>query len=89
MAQRAGLEERFLAVKRRRTRCAPGFPVGCGIRVTLQAEQIDVAHAQHVDIRAAVRKMARGAALDFHGFVFEDKRSLLVGVTGETDGVLC
>ncbi len=89
MAQRARLEESLLAVKRRCPRRPTGFAVGSGIRVALQAEQIDVAYAQHVRIGASVRNVAGRASLDFYGLMFEHERPLLVGVAGEADGILC
>lgn len=89
MAQRTGLEEGLLTVERRRARCVTSFSVGSGIRVALQAEQIDVAHPQHVDIGSTMRKMTGRASLDFYRFMLEDKWSLLIGVTIEANGVLC
>jgi len=58
MAQRARFEKSFLAVKRRRSRRRTGLGTGHNIGVALQAQQIDVAHPQHVRIGAAVRNMA-------------------------------
>jgi len=57
--------------------------------VALQAQQIDVAHAQHVRVGSAVRNVAGRAAFDLHGLVLEDKRSLFVSVAGEANRVLC
>ena len=56
--------------------------------MALQAEQVDVAHSQHVGIGASVRYVAGGAAFDLHGLVLEDERTLLIGMAGEADGIL-
>jgi|HubBroStandDraft_5_1064220.scaffolds.fasta_scaffold18591_2 hypothetical protein len=89
MAQRARLKEGLLAVKRRRPRSVTGFRIHKGICVALQAKQVDVAHPEHVNIRAAMRNMTGRATLDLYGFVFEHKRPLLIGVARETNRVLC
>ena len=57
--------------------------------MALQAEQIDVAHSQHVHIRAGVGNMAGCATLDLYGLVLEYVGPLLVGVAGEANGILC
>ena len=57
MTQSARLEESLLAVNEGAPRPA-SFPVGSGIGMALQAEQIDVAYAQHVRIRAFTRNVA-------------------------------
>jgi len=57
--------------------------------VTLQAEQINIAHPQHVSIGATVGNVTGRAPLNFHRLMLEDERALLVGMAGETDGILC
>src|SRR5580698_1094850 len=89
MAQRARFEEGLLAVKRRSSWRVASLPVHKGISVALQTQQIDVAHLQHVNIGTAVGRMAGRATLHFHGFMLKHERSLLVGVTTETNGILC
>ena len=56
--------------------------------MALQAQQIDVAYSQHVDIGASMGKMARRASFNLYGLVLEHKGSLLVDVALEADGVL-
>ncbi len=56
--------------------------------MALQAEQIDVAHSQHVHIRASMGNMAGCAALDLYWLVLEHVWPLLVGVAGEANGIL-
>ena len=75
-------------MKRRRPRRVTGFRIHKRICVALEAEQIDVAHAEHVSIRASMRNMTRRATLDLYGLVFEHKRPLLIGVARETNRVL-
>ena len=89
MAQRARLKEGLLAVKRRRSRRITGFRIHKRICVALQAKQVDVAHPEHVNIRAAMRNMTGRATLDLYGLVFEHKRPLLIGVARDTNCVLC
>jgi len=89
VTHRTRLEKCLLAVKRRGSTCGFDFGFGQHVGMALQAKQIHVADAQHVGIRAAVGKMARLASFDLHGFMFENKRSLLVDVAGKTDSVLC
>lgn len=85
MAQRAGLKEGLLAVKRRR----PPRPGAAGhVGVTLQTEQIHVAHPKHVKVRAPVGNVAGRASLDLDRFMLEHKGTLLVGMAGEANGVL-
>ena len=67
---------------------AAGFPVGRGIRVALQAQEINVANAQHVRVGTAVRDMTRLAALNLHRFVLKNERPLFVRVAGKTNLVL-
>ncbi len=88
MAQRAGLEESLLAVKRRSPGRAAGFCIGSDIGVALQTEQIDVAHPQHVRIRATMGNMAGRTAFDLYRLMLEDERSLFVGMAGKADGIL-
>ena len=88
MAQGARLEESLLAVKRRCARRSAGFPGGGRVGMALQAQQIDVAHSQHVRIGTSMGSMAGRAALDFYGLVLEHKRPLLVGVASEANRVL-
>ena len=57
--------------------------------MALQAKQVDVAHPEHVNIRAAMRNMTGRATLDLYGLVFEHKRPLLIGVARDTNCVLC
>jgi len=88
VAYRAGLKKSFLAVERRRSASRASFGVGQRVGVALQAQQINVADAQHVGIGATVREMARLAAFDLHRRMLENERSLLINVAGEADGVL-
>ena len=76
-------------MKRRCPRSVTGFRIHKRVRVALQAKQVDVAHSQHVNVRAAMRNMAGRAALDLYGLVFEHKRSLFVGMARKTNRVLC
>jgi hypothetical protein len=75
-------------MERRGSGRASGFCVGGDIGMALQAEQIHVAHPQHVRIRVSMRNVAGRAAFDFHRLVLEHERALFVGVAGEADGVL-
>lgn len=84
VAQHARLEETRLVMERRSARRRTERRS----RVALQAEQIDVADFQHVRIRPAMRQMAGLASLDFHRGVFEHKRTLLVRMALEADGIL-
>lgn len=52
-----------------------------GKRVTLQAQQVDLAHAKKTWIVRTVWRVATGASFGLHGHVFIHKRSLLLGVT--------
>jgi hypothetical protein len=71
-------------VKRRRHHADGSRRVGRRqIRVTLQANIADVLPRQHSRIRGAVRLMARRAALETHGPVFERERTALVSVAVE------
>ena len=56
--------------------------------MALQAEQVDVAHLQHVRIRPAVDQVACLTAIRLHRLVLENKRPLLVGVALEADFAL-
>src|SRR5208337_299276 len=55
--------------------------------VTLQAQQVDLGHAQEARIRRAVRRMAAHAAFRLHRHVLIDEGSLLFGVTLVADRV--
>ena len=83
VTQNARLEKTSLVVKRRRSR----RPAETGLRVALQAEQVDVAVLQHVSICPTVRDMAGRASFQLHGTVWEHEGSLLVLVALETDGI--
>jgi hypothetical protein len=48
--------------------------------MALQAQQIDLAHAQETRIRRAMRSMATGAAFGFDRHVLVHERALLVGM---------
>jgi hypothetical protein len=89
MAQRARLKKCLLAVKRRRPRRVTGFRIHKRICVALEAQQIHVAHAEHVSIRASMRNMTRRATLHLYGLMFEHKRTLLIRVARKTNRVLC
>jgi len=84
VAKRACLEESILVVK---ARC-PRSSAKTRLCVTLQAEQIYVAHLQHVRIRATVSNMARLASLNLYRLVLEHIRPLLVGMALEADKIL-
>lgn len=56
--------------------------------MALQAEQIDVAHSQHVNICASVRNMTGRASFDLHGLMLEDERTLFIGMAGKADDIL-
>lgn len=84
MAQGARLEEARLVVERRR----PRRTAETGSRVALQAEQIDVAHLQHVCVRTAVNHVARLAPVGFHWNVLVHKGALLVDVALKADHIL-
>ena len=59
-----------------------------GKRVALEAQQVYLRALQQARIRGAVRHVARGATLDFHGFMFVNERPGLFRVAGETNQVL-
>ena len=83
VAQSARLEESGLVVERWRSRRRAERR-----RMTLQAEQVDVADFQHVWIGPTVRHVARLAAIYFYRRVFVDEGSTLVHVAGEANGIL-
>ena len=56
--------------------------------VTFQAEEIDLATLEKPGICRAMRRMARGAAFDFDGFMLVDEGTGLVGMALEANGVL-
>jgi hypothetical protein len=84
VAKRACLEESILVVKARR----PGSSAETRLCVALQAEQIYVAHLQHVRIRATMSAVAGLASLDLYRLVLEHIRPLLVGMALEADKIL-
>lgn len=84
VTQHAGLEKARLVVERRRSR----RPAKAGLRVTLQAEQVDIAQFQHVRIRPAMHQVAGLTTIYLHRLVFEDEWPLLVGVALEANLVL-
>src|SRR5260370_21610088 len=84
MTQNARLEKTGLVVKRRRSR----RPAKTGLRVALQAEQVDVAQPEHVGIRTTVHQVAGLAAVYFYRLVFKHEGTLLVGVALEADRIL-
>ncbi len=57
--------------------------------MALQAEQIHVAHSQHVHVRASMGDVAGRAALDLYGLVLKDVWPLLVRVARKANGILC
>lgn len=57
--------------------------------MALQAQQIHVAHPEHVNVSAPMWNVAGRASLDLDGLVLEYKRSLLVSVAREANGILC
>ena len=59
-----------------------------GQRVTLQAQQVDLADLQQSRIGGTVWHMATGAALGFHGHVLKDEGAFLFPVALETHLVL-
>lgn len=83
VTERARLKLRGLVVEGRR---AGGIGERCC--VATQAEQVDVAHFQHMRIGRAVRRVAGLAAFHLHDLMLEDKWPLLVRVASETHGVL-
>jgi len=58
-----------------------------GERVALQAQQIHLTDAQQPRIGRTVRRMAAGATLGLHRYMFVNERTLFVGVTFEADSV--
>ena len=56
--------------------------------MALQAQQIDIAHPQHVNIRAPMGNMTGRASLHLYRLMLKHKRPLLVGMAGEANGVL-
>lgn len=88
MAQRARLEESLLAVKRRCSGRPASFPVGRGIGMALQAQEIDVAYSQHVRIGASMGNVAGRATFDFDWLMLEHERPLLVGMASEANRIL-
>lgn len=56
--------------------------------MALQAEQVDVAHLEHVRVRSSMDVVAGFATIRFDGRVFIDKGSLFVHVAFEADSVL-
>ena len=56
-------------------------------RVTLQAEQVYLAHSQVAWIGGPVRRVTTAAALRLHRHVFIHKRSLFVGMALDADRV--
>ena len=55
--------------------------------MTLQTQQVHLAHAQESRIVGSVRRVTTGATLCFHRHVLIDKRTLFVDVTLGTDGI--
>ena len=84
VAKRACLEESVLIMKAGR----PGSSAETRLRVALQAEQIYVAHLQHVRVWATMSNVARLASLDFHSLVLEHIGALLVGMALKADKIL-
>ena len=84
VAQRARLKQARLVVKRWHARCT----AKTRRRVTLQAQQVDVAQFQHVRIWSAVRQMARLASFHLHRGMLVHKRPLLVRVAFKTNRIL-
>lgn len=48
--------------------------------MTLQAQQVDLAHAQEARIRRAMRRMATGAAFRLHRYMFVHERASCISV---------
>jgi hypothetical protein len=84
VAQGAGLEKGVLIVER----WSSGRTAETRSGMALQAQQVYVAHLQHVRIRAPMRHVAGLASIHLHYFMLEYKRSLLVGVAFEADRIL-
>ncbi len=84
VAKGARLEETCLVVEGRRA----GSAAEARRRVALQAEQVHVAHFQHVRIGAAMDDMARLASVRFYRRMLVNKRPMLVGMTLETNLIL-
>ena len=84
VAKRACLEESILIMEAGR----PGSSAETRLRVALQAEQIYIAHLQHVRVWAAVGNVARLASLDFYRLVLEHIGPLLVGMALVADKIL-
>jgi len=57
--------------------------------MAIQAKVVDRVHFQHVRVRAAVRHVACGAAIDLHRLVFVHKRPLLIPMALEAHRILC
>ena len=55
--------------------------------VTLQAQQIHLAHAQKTRIGRAMGRVTTAAALSLHRYMLKDERPLLVGVAFDTNRV--
>ncbi len=55
--------------------------------VTLQAQQVHLAHPQVTRIGRAVRCVTTAAALSFHRYMLIDERALLVGVAFDTNRI--
>ena len=83
MTQRASLILLGLVVKRG---CSWRAGIHCE-GVAFQANQIHLATVQEAWVGRTVRRVACDAALDFHGFVFENEGPSLIRVALETDGV--
>ena len=56
--------------------------------MALDAQQVHIAHFQHMRVRPAVRNMARLASFDLDGRVFEHIRPFLFRVALEADRIL-
>lgn len=84
VAKRACLEESVLIMKAGR----PGSSAETRLRVALQAEQIYVAHLQHVRVWPTVGNVAGLAPLDFYRLVLEHIGPLLVGMALVADKIL-
>jgi len=75
-------------VKRRSPRGVARLHAGRNIGVALQAQQIDVAHPQHMRIGSSMGDVAGRTAFDLHWLVFKDERPLLVGVASKANRIL-
>ena len=56
-------------------------------RMTLQAQEIDLAYPQIARVGRSVWRVTTVAALSLHRYMFKNERALLVGVTLDTNRV--